>query len=193
MRPWAASEFSFGLGPLPGGIAVAGLATGLAYDAWLNRTSWSWLPFAVGLPLLPAFGWAAATGALPAGLPALLALGAIAGAALALANGLVDIEDDAAAGRGGLAYSLGRSRARNVLPVLQVVLLLVAGQVVAGGTRPPASLAAFALGVPLILGGMLGSRSVSATMRERGWEAQAVGVALLAIAWLAATEPIPLR
>ena len=84
-------------------------------------------------------------------------------------------------------------RARNVLPVLQVVLLLVAGQVVAGGTRPPASLAAFALGVPFILGGMLGSRSASATMRERGWEAQAVGVALLAIAWLAATEPIPLR
>jgi 4-hydroxybenzoate polyprenyltransferase len=184
---------SFGLGPLPGAIAVAGLATGLAYDVRLNRTRWSWLPFAVGLPLLPAFGWAAATSTLPAGLPVLLVLGAVAGAALALANGLVDIEDDASAGRGGLAYSLGRRRARNLLPVLHVVLLLGAGWVLAAGTRPPVALAAFTAGAALIVGGAFGSGSASPAMRERAWEAQAVGVATLALAWLAGTQPIPLR
>jgi hypothetical protein len=36
---------------------------------------------------------------------------------------------------------------------------------------------------------VVASRATTAAVRERGWEAQAVGVALLAVAWLTATQP----
>ena len=52
----------------PGLLLVAGfgLAVGYAYDLVAKGTAWSWLPFALGLPLLPLFGWYGATGGLPA-------------------------------------------------------------------------------------------------------------------------------
>ncbi len=179
---------SFALTPLAGVIAAAGLAAGAVYDAWLNRTAWSWLPFAVGLPLVPAFGWAAVRGDLPSGFAALVALGALAGAALALANGLADFDADTSVGRGGLAYRLGRRRSELVLALLQATLLLVAAVVVAEGSMPPLAVGALAIAVPVIAAGAAGSRADSATTRERAWEAQAVGVVLLAVAWLASTE-----
>jgi 4-hydroxybenzoate polyprenyltransferase len=180
---------SFCLGPLAGTVAAAGLACGLVYDGWLNRTAWSWLPFALGLPLLPAFAWAAVRGRLPDGFLALLVLGAVAGAALALANGLADLEGDTSAGRGGLAYRLGRPRALRLLLFLHATLLVVAALVVATSGRPPLALGTLVLAVPIIAAGTIGSRAASAAAREYGWEAQALGVALLAVAWLAATEP----
>jgi 4-hydroxybenzoate polyprenyltransferase len=180
------------LGPLPAAVATAGFAAGLAYDAWLNRTAWSWLPYALGLPLLPAFGWAAARQQLPADFATLVALGSVAGAALAIGNGLVDLEADAAAGGGGLACRLGRRRAERVLVVLQALLVAAAGAVVAGGTRAPASMALLLLAVPMIVSGVLLSWAQSIARRELGWEAQAVGVALLALAWLSASQPGPM-
>ncbi len=45
------------------------------------------------------------------------------------------------------------------------------------------------LAVPAIVLGLILSRETSTTRRVRGWEAQAVGVALLAIAWLVASGP----
>ena len=38
------------------------LGIGLAYDLAAKGTTLSWLPFAVGIPLLPVFGWYGATG-----------------------------------------------------------------------------------------------------------------------------------
>ena len=179
---------AWALGPLPAAVAIAGFAAGLVYDAWLNRTAWSWLPYAVGLPLLPAFGWAAARQQLPDGFAALVLLGTVAGAALAIGNGLVDLEADAAAGGGGLACRLGRRRAERLLVLLQALLLAAAGALVVVGTRAPASMALLLLAVPAIVLGVILSRAPSITRRERGWEAQAVGVALLAIAWLVASQ-----
>ena len=46
-------------------IALIGVAIGLAYDLRLKGTAWSWVPFAAGVPLLPVFGWAGASGRLP--------------------------------------------------------------------------------------------------------------------------------
>ena len=177
------------LGPLPAAVAAGGFATGLAYDAWLNRTAWSWLPYALGLPLLPAFGWAAARQQLPAGFATLVVLGSVAGAALAIGNGLVDLEADAAAGGGGLACRLGRRRAWPMLVVLHALLLAAAGAVVAGGTRAPASWVFLLLAVAVIVLGVILGHAQSIARRELGWEAQAVGVALLALAWLVASQP----
>ena len=47
-----------------GVLAVVVIAIGLAYDLRLKGTAWSWLPFAVGIPILPVFGWVGATGTL---------------------------------------------------------------------------------------------------------------------------------
>ena len=47
-------------------LAALVLAIGYAYDLAFKGTAWSWLPFAVGIPLLPVFGWLGATGTLPA-------------------------------------------------------------------------------------------------------------------------------
>jgi hypothetical protein len=49
--------------------------------------------------------------------------------------------------------------------------------------------AALAIAIPMLALGVVASRATSASARERGWEVQAVGVALLAIAWLTATQP----
>jgi len=46
-------------------LAIVGVAIGLAYDFRLKGTAWSWLPFAVGIPVLPVFSWIGATGNLP--------------------------------------------------------------------------------------------------------------------------------
>ena len=45
---------SFGLPAFA--LLALGTGLGLAYDLWLKRTSWSWLPYMVALPLLPDLG-----------------------------------------------------------------------------------------------------------------------------------------
>jgi 4-hydroxybenzoate polyprenyltransferase len=77
-------------------VAALGLAIGYAYDLVAKGTAWSWLPFALGIPLVPVYGWLAGAGELPP-LTGLLAAAAIlAGAALAIANAAVDVERDRA-------------------------------------------------------------------------------------------------
>ncbi len=79
-------------------VAAVGLATGLVYDLRLKRTRWSWLPYAVGIPLLPVFAWIGATGSLPASFAVLVPIAMVAGAALAVANAVADVEGDQARG-----------------------------------------------------------------------------------------------
>lgn len=59
-------------GPASLVVAAAGLAVGLLHDRRLKGTAWSWLPYALGIPLLVTFGWAGAGLPLP-GLLVLLA------------------------------------------------------------------------------------------------------------------------
>ena len=95
-------------------VALAGVGAGYAYDLRLKATAWAWLPFALGLPLLPVFAWVGVTGRIPAAFLLLVPMAILAGAGLALLNGLVDVDRDRSAGVVTPAVRLGRQRARRL-------------------------------------------------------------------------------
>jgi 4-hydroxybenzoate polyprenyltransferase len=177
-------------GPATGVLAVAILAVGLLYDLWLRGTPWSWLPFALGIPLLPVYAWVGATGRVPEMFLILVPTAFLSGAGLAIANALADVERDAGAGVRSVARQLGAARAWTAHAMLQATVVGVA----------LASLLGAGAGVPMLLGaaaatavlgaGVYLTRVASAASRERGWELEAVGTALLAAAWIAAVAPV---
>jgi len=173
-------------GPAPLALAAAGLAVGLAYDLRLKGTRWSWVPYAVGIPLLPVFAWVGATGSLPAPFAVLVPIAMLAGAGLAVANALADAERDRAAGIETVATSLGLERARRIGAVLQGLVVSVGlGSAVALDGRA-AWIALAAAGSVIVLAGLaLGWRGGPAA-RRRAWEVQAVGVGVLAGGWIGA-------
>jgi 4-hydroxybenzoate polyprenyltransferase len=183
-------------------LAAAGAATGLVYDLWLKGTVVAWLPFAIGIPLLPLFAWWGARQELPPALLVAAALAVPAGAALAIANALPDAERDARSGVRSVATILGLWRAGRVVAGLQLIvgagavgsylaLGVANARMAPGGSAPvglgPAGpgLAGLALAVALLLlaiGVWLGAGD-SVARRQRGWEVQAIGLGLLAAAW----------
>jgi 4-hydroxybenzoate polyprenyltransferase len=173
-------------GSAPLALAVAGLSAGLAYDLRLKGTRWSWVPYAVGIPLLPVFAWVGATGTLPAPFAVLVPIAMLAGAALAVANALADVERDRAAGTETVATSLGLDRARLVGAVLQglVVAAGLASAVAFGGDAAWVALAA--AGSVIVLAGLAIGGSGRPAPRRRAWEVQAVGVGVLAGGWIGA-------
>ena len=167
-------------------VAVLGYGLGLAYDLRLKRTSWSWLAYALALPLVPAFAWLGAGAGLPPRFPVLAALALVAGTALAVANGLVDLEGDAATGTAGLAGALGRRRALGVVAVCDAaVVLLAAVTAWAPRSQPPLPWLAMLLGAVLATAGLWLSASGVDWRRRLGWELQACAVALVAVGWFA--------
>ena len=87
----------------------AGTAAGLAYNAWLKRTAWSWLPFAFALPTLAVCSLLVA-GELD-GIPyTVYLIGMPLVLAIHLADSIADIEGDRLVGSRGLAVVLGRRR-----------------------------------------------------------------------------------
>ena len=177
-------------GPWLAALAAIVLGIGLAYDLWAKGTTFSWLPFAIGIPLLPVYGWFGATGALPDLFLVLVPAAAVAGTALAVANALVDMERDEAAGARSIALALGRRRAGSLVVVLQVAvtMLAVATAVVVGAPTGwvAAILLASAAPVGGALLGLIASGRSAASSRELAWEVQATGTGLLAVAWLGA-------
>ena len=144
--------------------------------------------FAVGIPLLPVFGWLGATGDLPIAFLVLIPVAVAAGAALAIANALVDVERDRAAGSGSIALAIGPANAWLIHVGLLVAIGLGAvasvgplGGSIGGGTT-------VALAAILPVGAGLAARGGGVTRRERAWELEAVGVAVLALAWLLAVR-----
>jgi 4-hydroxybenzoate polyprenyltransferase len=167
-------------------VALAGLGAGLAYDLRLKGTPWSWLPFAVGIPILPVYGWIGATGMLPALFLALLPAAVLAGTALALSNARADIERDTAAGTRSVATTLGERRAWVVHAVLFTVVVAIAlGSLAVRASSAVWIVGAIAASLVIGIGVGLGWRS-DPERRERAWEIEAVGTGLLAAAWLAA-------
>jgi 4-hydroxybenzoate polyprenyltransferase len=168
-------------------LALVVLAIGYTYDLAFKGTAWSWLPFAIGIPLLPVFGWLGATGGLPSSFTILLPVAVIAGAALAVANARADVERDAAAGVDSVATRLGSERAWAVNGgLLGVVIILAVATLIVQGAPALVVLGALAAGVVVGIGVVLGRHADSAG-RERAWELEAIGVGLLAAAWLAGT------
>jgi 4-hydroxybenzoate polyprenyltransferase len=110
-------------------VALAGVGSGYLYDLRLKGTPASWLPFALGIPLLPVFAWLGASGSVPPSFLVLVPVAAVSGSALAIANALADHERDVAAASPSVATAIGPRRAWLLHSLLQAV-------VVAVGRRP---------------------------------------------------------
>ena len=131
--------------------------SGYAYDLRLKGTAWSWLPFAVGIPILPVYGWLGAAGRCRRRSPSLVPAAVLAGAALAIGNSLVDVERDPAAGRTSVAARLGAARAaRLVILLIGGVVLIAVGSAIAAGVTS------------LAVGGLLAAGAPRDRRRSRG-------------------------
>jgi 4-hydroxybenzoate polyprenyltransferase len=170
-------------GPQVAALSVLVMAIGLAYDFVLKGTAWSWVPFAVGIPVLPVYGWFGAAGSLPPLFGILIPVAIAGGAALAIANTLVDVERDTAAGARSVATSLGPARAWAIGAVLvaAIVASAIASAWAVAGPLTAGVVAAAGL-VPL--GGVALGHRADAARRERAWQVEAIGLGLLAVAWL---------
>ena len=166
-------------------IAAAILGIGYGYDLLAKGTPWSWLPFAVGIPVLPVFAWFGAVGRLPEPFALLLPAAFAAGAALAIANARADMERDADAGLESVAIRLGSNRAWRLESALLGVVGIVAISSLWLRGAPTAALAATIAAVVVLGGGLVIGRGSAPAWRQRSWEVLATGVALLAAAWLA--------
>jgi 4-hydroxybenzoate polyprenyltransferase len=171
-------------------IALLGLAIGAWYDLQAKGTTMSWLPLAIGIPLLPVYGWYGATGTVPGVFVVLVPAAANAGTALAIANAIVDVERDTEAGRESIATALGPLRAGLVVVLLHgvVVTLALATAGLLGAPAGWMAAVAAAAGAPLTgaVVGLVGAARNSPGIREVAWEIQAIGTGLLAVAWLGA-------
>jgi 4-hydroxybenzoate polyprenyltransferase len=173
-------------GPATVAVAVGVLAVGAAYDMVAKGTPWSWLPFAVGIPLLPLYGWLGSAGSLPPFFGVLLPMAVLAGAALAIAHARADLEVDLAAGTRSVATALGSSGSWWV----GAALLIAATVIGLVGTQPsswPSLPAALIIGgTVIVLGGLALGRGEGTGARRHAWEAQALGAALAGTGWVAA-------
>ena len=168
-------------------LAIVGLAIGFGYDLVFKGTVWSWVPFAVGIPLLPVYGWVGVAGSLPGSFVVLVPLAVVTGAGLSVANARADTELDTAAGVQSVAIRLGERRSWLVDAVLLGAVVIVAIATLAATGASAIDLAC-AVGAGLVVGlGVFVGRGGDRTRREWGWELQAVGAGLLAAVWLAGT------
>lgn len=177
------------LGAAGFGLALLGLACGLAYDVRLKRSWLSAIPYMVGIPVLPLWVWAT-LGRWQTALWLLLPLGALIGLALHLANTLPDIDDDAAHGVRGLAHHLG---------VRWSMFLAWASF---GGAIALSAVLARPLGYdpwPYIPAASVGAACLAVTVAlhlarrdqlalRSGFAILSVGAAVLAVGWLAAVS-----
>ncbi|MBA2720431.1 MAG: UbiA prenyltransferase family protein [Chloroflexi bacterium] len=165
-------------------LAVVVIAIGLVYDLRLKGTAWSWLPFAVGIPILPVFGWLGATGELAPAFAFLLPAAVAAGAGLAIGNALVDVDRDRAAGTSSIAAALGPTRSAWVATTLfgAVWIAAVATALTAGRAIVPVMGLAVAGFVPVAAGWV--SVTASSGRRERLWQLEAISLAGLAAIWV---------
>jgi 4-hydroxybenzoate polyprenyltransferase len=176
-------------------LALVGLGIGLAYDLWAKGTTLSWLPLAIGIPLLPIYGWYGATGEIPGLFLVVVPAAANAGTALAISNAIVDMERDQEAGNRSIALALGPRRASGVVLVLQlVVAFLAVATTIVLGAPTGWILAVLAASLVPLGGAVLGIAAAARAgtgLRELAWEVQAVGTGFLAVAWLCALSALP--
>jgi 4-hydroxybenzoate polyprenyltransferase len=169
--------------PLTLALAATGALIGFTYNVWMKHTVLSWLPFALGVSLIPAFAWSTVGNELPAPILALSLVALPGGAALALQNSLADRELDAARGMRSATVRLGDARAFVALAVLHGVTL-AALLLTAPSSTSPLLLSVAGL---LVVAGIAGSAVRSRWTRQRAWEISAAGLAAAALAVALAT------
>jgi 4-hydroxybenzoate polyprenyltransferase len=170
-------------------LAVVVLAIGAAYDLVAKGTVWSWVPFAIGIPILPVYGWFGATGSLAPFAAVLIVMAVLAGAGLAIANARADIETDHEAATTSVATALGSERSWSANAGLMIAAIAI-GIVTLGGsgfTVVPWTL--LSAGIGIVVAGLALGRRAERRARVRSWEAQAVGAALAAAGWIGAMRP----
>ena len=172
-------------GPAALAVGILGLADGLVYDVRLKGTALSWLPFAGGVALLPVYAWLGAAGTLPGAFWGIVPLALLAGAVLAVANALADLDRDTEVGVVSIATILGRDRAIAAdaagLALLLVVVVLSSAAAGFVGAALPVELAGGGLG----LVGLGLSASPNGQVGRLGWEVQAIGIVAVGAGWLA--------
>jgi geranylgeranylglycerol-phosphate geranylgeranyltransferase len=167
-------------------LAVVVLAIGASYDLAAKGTPWSWLPFAIGIPVLPVFGWYGATGGLPPFFVVLFPMGVLGGAALAIANARVDLDADRASGTASVASRLGEERAWWVHAGLWIATLALAVTWLVAVAAPPGGIAAV-VGIGLVLlGAAVRARGATGRRRRWAWELEAVVASAALVVWLVA-------
>jgi 4-hydroxybenzoate polyprenyltransferase len=147
---------------------------GYLYDVGIKRTWASFLPFALGVALIPLFAWSAASREPSLHILLLSAAAIPGGSALALQNALADFSLDAAAGMRSVVVRIGERSARAAAVALHGAAWLIIA--LSGAANVPAQLIGGAL---LVTGLGLGWRP-SVQTRRRGWEISAVGLACCA-------------
>lgn len=174
------------------GLALLVLAIGASYDLVAKGTAWSWLPFAVGIPVLPIYGWLGATGTLPAFFTILIPMTVLAGAALAVANARADLDADRAAGTVSVATVLGPTRSLWLDAVLMAAATTIGVLLVGRGSWGSVTWALVIVGTVLVGLGLAAGRGSIARARRRSWEAQAIGAAVAGAGWVAAMTQVGL-
>ncbi|MFZ9976188.1 MAG: UbiA prenyltransferase family protein [Candidatus Limnocylindrus sp.] len=164
-------------------LAVTGALVGATYNVWLKHTALSWLPFALGVSIIPAFAWSTVSSVLPTPILTLSLISLPGGAALALQNSLADRALDLQSGMRSAVVRLGERTAFGVLALLHLVSL-TALLAFAPGNTSPATLAVAAL---LLAIGVACSATRSRWARQRGWEISAAALAVAALSVALAT------
>jgi 4-hydroxybenzoate polyprenyltransferase len=164
-------------------LAVTGALVGATYNVWLKHTALSWLPFALGVSIIPAFAWSTVSSVLPTPILTLSLISLPGGAALALQNSLADRALDLQSGMRSAAVRLGERTAFGLLALLQLVTL-TALLAFAPGNTSPTTLAVAAL---LLAIGVACSATRLRWARQRGWEISAAALAVAALSVALAT------
>lgn len=170
------------VGPVTAVLWAAMLGSGLAYNFWLKPTAWAWACFSAAFAVLPVYAWRGATGAMPPMWEFVVVAALLAGPALQLANSIIDLDTDAAAGLRTPAVLLGPARALTVMAALLVAVHALAwltlATVAGDGTRALLGVASVAAASSAWLS------SGAPPGRRLGWSGQALSVSLVAVAWL---------
>jgi len=166
-------------------FVVAMTAAGLIYDLWLKRTALSFLPYILGLPLLPIWAWTCVRDA-PPRLWLTYPLGVLVGFGLHLANALPDAERDAAGGVRGVVQVVG-TRGALILCIgsFSATILLVA--ILIAGRGDIAVIVLIGVAAVFLIGAA-GSALVRPTVGtlQRNWGLLIVCAIGIAAAWLRA-------
>jgi 4-hydroxybenzoate polyprenyltransferase len=182
----AGLSLSLALNWLSACFAALVLGTGVWYDVWAKGTLLSWMPYAVSIPSLPLWGFAAA-GRFEGVLLLAYPLGVLLSLGLNVANTLPDRDADVAHGLRGLVHRLERTHAL-LLEWSSFAGAMLGFAVVAPLVRNDWTILGpgLALGVLLLLF-MIGDYVIfrSPQSLKRNWYASALLSAVAGLAWVA--------